>query len=105
MRRPMPGCGRRLTRPLESGCAFSRPTSLAGVFKARKPFRYLRKAWRMMTYGRWLKTQARAGRFHFLPLSEVEGKLGRAGFVAVEHQLGYARQAYLIRARKAGNAY
>jgi SAM-dependent methyltransferase len=57
--------------------------------------------WRMQRYGRWLKREARKGRFHFLPLGELLRKLHEAGFGRVEHRLSYARQAYLLRAWKA----
>jgi SAM-dependent methyltransferase len=75
--------------------------SLAGVFAARRPSRYLKKAWRMMRYGSWLKREARRGRFHFLPWPAIAAKLQDVGFVAIEHRLSYVYQAYVIRCRKA----
>lgn len=64
----------------------------AGTAKA------LRKGWRMMRYGAWLKREARVGRFHYLPHADVTAKLRAAGFTAVEHRVTYAGQAYLFRA-------
>ena len=74
--------------------------SLASVFRARRPARYLKDAWRMLRYGRWLKQEARRGRFHYLPAEVIRAKLKRAGFTAVEYRLTYAGQAYLFRCRK-----
>jgi SAM-dependent methyltransferase len=74
--------------------------SLKGFLGARRPVRYLTKSWRMMRYGSWLKREARRGRFHFLPITVVVGKLAGLGFTNIEHRLSYARQAYLIRCRK-----
>jgi SAM-dependent methyltransferase len=56
--------------------------------------------WRMQRYGRWLKQEARKGRFHFLPLEDLLGRLKSAGFEAFEWRLSYARQAYIIRATR-----
>ncbi len=79
--------------------------TLTGVFRARRPTRYLQKAWRMWRYGRWLKQEARRGRFHYLPCPVVVGKLAAAGFVAIEHQLSYSGLAYLLRCRKPAEVY
>jgi SAM-dependent methyltransferase len=76
--------------------------SLAATFTARKPLRYLKRAWRMMRYGGWLKREARTGRFHFLPWEAIAAKLSRAGFVGVEHRMSYVGQAYVVRCRNAG---
>jgi SAM-dependent methyltransferase len=73
--------------------------SLGGVFRARRPARYLKNAWRMLRYGRWLKQEARTGRFHYLPVQAIYEKLTAAGFTAIEHTLTYAGQAYLLRCR------
>jgi hypothetical protein len=75
--------------------------ALSGLGQARKPLRYVQKAWRMWSYGGWLKREARRGRFHYLPLPVIVEKLMRIGFQEIEHRLSYARQAYLIRCRKA----
>jgi ubiquinone/menaquinone biosynthesis C-methylase UbiE len=55
---------------------------------------------RMQTYGRWLKKEARRGRFHFFPIHEIEARLTAAGFTRIDHTLSYARQAYVVRAFK-----
>jgi SAM-dependent methyltransferase len=68
-----------------------------GFFVSRNPFAYIANAWRMWRYGGWLKTQARAGRFHYLPLEEVRAKLETTGFTRVEHRLSFAKQAYILR--------
>jgi SAM-dependent methyltransferase len=72
-------------------------TAFHGFFTARRPLRYARNAWRMLRYGAWLKQEARRGRFHYLPLTDVLDRLTAAGFVAVEHRLTFAGQAYLFR--------
>ncbi|HEY8506691.1 MAG TPA: methyltransferase domain-containing protein [Gemmataceae bacterium] len=74
--------------------------SLAGAFRSPRPLRYLKRAWRMLRYGAWLKRQARLGRFHYLPHEVVRAKLEAAGFAGVEHRLSYAGQAYIFRARR-----
>jgi SAM-dependent methyltransferase len=74
--------------------------SLGGVFSARQPLSYLKKALRMMSYGGWLKREARRGRFHYLPIDVIRRKLTASGFTGIEHRLSYAGQAYLIRCRK-----
>jgi len=63
--------------------------------------RLILNIWRMQRYGRWLKQEARKGRFHFLPLEDLLVRLKKAGFQGVESRLSYARQAYILRARKA----
>jgi ubiquinone/menaquinone biosynthesis C-methylase UbiE len=74
--------------------------SLAGVFVTRRPARYLGRSLRMMRYGRWLKREARTGRFHFLRDDIIRGKLLSAGFTDIEHRLTYAGQAYVFRCRR-----
>ncbi len=74
--------------------------SLPGVFRARRRLKFLQRAWRMLSYGRWLKREARRGRFHYLPLPVILTKLTRIGYVRIEHRLSYAGQAYLLRAWK-----
>jgi ubiquinone/menaquinone biosynthesis C-methylase UbiE len=75
-------------------------TGIPGFFISRNPVMYLLNAARMWSYGCWLKKQARAGRFHYLPFDTVEKKLKAAGFATVEHRLSFGGQAYLIRACK-----
>jgi SAM-dependent methyltransferase len=74
--------------------------SLPGIFRARRPARYLGRSLRMMRYGRWLKHEARMGRFHFLPAQVICDKLLSAGFTDIEHRLTYAGQAYVFRCRR-----
>jgi SAM-dependent methyltransferase len=73
---------------------------LHGFFSARRPLRYARNSWRMMNYGGWLKQEARRGRFHYLPAPVVHDKLIAAGFIAVEHRVSFAGQAFLFRCRR-----
>jgi hypothetical protein len=54
----------------------------------------------MWRYGYWLKSEARQGRFHYLPAEAVAQKLAAAGFTDIDHILSYAGQAYLFRCRK-----
>ena len=74
--------------------------SFWGAFDARRTVRYAERAFRMWRYGAWLKREARQGRFHYLPLPTVVGKLKDIGFVDIEHRMTFAGQAYLIRCRK-----
>ena len=76
--------------------------SLAAIVSGDRPLRRLKGAWRMIRYGRWLKVEARRGRFHYLPAAEVAAKLTAAGWTNVEHRLSYARQAYVFRATNPG---
>jgi SAM-dependent methyltransferase len=74
--------------------------SIWGAFEASRVVRYTERAFRMWRYGAWLKREARKGRFHYLPLATVVGKLTETGFTNIEHRLSFAGQAYLIRCRK-----
>ena len=65
-----------------------------------QPGRVLSNALKMQRYGRWLRGEARRGRFHFLPLKVVLARLGDVGFDGLSHRLTFARQAYLIVAHK-----
>jgi SAM-dependent methyltransferase len=62
--------------------------------------RVLVNAIKMQSYGKWLKREARRGRFHFFPMAEICARLERAGFRVTAQQLSYADQAYVIRAEK-----
>jgi ubiquinone/menaquinone biosynthesis C-methylase UbiE len=73
---------------------------LHAFFGAPRPLRFARDSLRMLRYGRWLKHEARRGRFHYLPIPVIVEKLGAAGFTAVEHRLSYAGQAYVVRCRR-----
>ena len=70
---------------------------LKGIFTSPEPLRFLKRSARMLRYGQWLKNQARIGRFHYLPVDTVAGKLRAAGFENIEHRLSYAGQAYIFR--------
>jgi SAM-dependent methyltransferase len=74
--------------------------SLRAALRSPRPLRHLKRSWRMLWYGRWLKREARAGRFHYLPAGAVTGKLVAAGFTSVAHRLSYCDQAYVFRAVK-----
>lgn len=74
--------------------------SVPGLFGCGHVLRTLKRGWRMLRYGRWLKREARAGRFHYLPAAEVSRRLTAAGFVSIAHRLSYCDQAYVFRAVK-----
>jgi ubiquinone/menaquinone biosynthesis C-methylase UbiE len=74
--------------------------SFAGLKTAKRPLHYLKKSWRMMKYGQWLKREARTGRFHYFPADQVEIKVRAAGFIEVEHRLSYSDQAFIFRCYK-----
>jgi SAM-dependent methyltransferase len=69
-----------------------------------RPLRTLLNALRMQRYGSWLKREARRGRFHFLPIGELEQRLAEAGYEDLHHQLSYADQAYVVRVCKPRSA-
>jgi len=74
--------------------------SLGAARKSAKPLKYLKKSWRMLRYGAWLKKEARKGRFHYLTADVITAKLAAAGFTQIEHRLSYVGQAYIFRSRK-----
>jgi len=74
--------------------------AVRGVLEADRPWRYLRRAWRLWSYGSWLTRESARGRFHYLPWESLEQKLMKQNFVETEHRISYAGQAYLIRAKK-----
>ena len=71
--------------------------SLGEIRRHGRPVQFAKKAWRMLQYGRWLKREARKGRFHYLPASTIIQKLKTAGFTAIEYRLSYADQAFIFR--------
>jgi len=75
-------------------------SSFFAAVQSERPLRYLKRSWRMIWYGRWLKREARTGRFHYLPAEVVTRKLTAAGFSSVAHRLSYCDQAYIFRAVK-----
>jgi len=74
--------------------------TLRGFWSMRKKGWMLLKLWRINRYGGWLKREARKGRFHYLPATEIAEKLEAAGFVNLECRLSFAQQAFLFRCRK-----
>ncbi len=74
--------------------------SLSGAFRARNPLRYLQKAWRIYSYGNWLKRESRRGRFHYLTVEQIRHKLEAIGFVAIESRTSFAGQAFVFRCHK-----
>src|SRR5262249_32829036 len=74
--------------------------SLRVTFRLSRPIRTLINALRMNRYGRWLCREARRGRFHYLPIEEIERRLKSVGFQQFRYRLSYADQAYLFTARK-----
>lgn len=75
--------------------------SLPGLLRQGSPSRTFKRSWRMLRYGRWLKREARTGRFHYFPADEVKRRLEAAGFTSIEHRMSYCNQAYVFRATKA----
>jgi hypothetical protein len=67
-------------------------------FTSRKPLKFFRNSMRMLLYGKWLKSEAARGRFHYLPREVIVEKLVQAGFVRIVHRRSFAEQAYLFRA-------
>ena len=74
--------------------------SLPSILQAAQPLRYLKNSWRLLRYGRWMKREARRGRFHYLSADAVADKLARAGFQGIDHRLSYAGQAYIFRCQR-----
>jgi ubiquinone/menaquinone biosynthesis C-methylase UbiE len=74
--------------------------SLRTAFRISKPGKSLLNGLRMQGYGHWLRQQARRGRFHFLPIEQIEARLRRVGFVGVKYRLSYAGQAYVVAVQK-----
>jgi ubiquinone/menaquinone biosynthesis C-methylase UbiE len=78
--------------------------SLRLAFRISKPAKTLLNALRMLAYGRWLQREARRGRFHYVPIGEIEDRLRQAGFADFHYCHSYAGQAYVIAASKAALA-
>jgi ubiquinone/menaquinone biosynthesis C-methylase UbiE len=74
--------------------------SLRRAPRLSKPGRTLLNIIKMQLVGRWLQREARRGRFHYLPLKEIERRLLRLGFDDIQACRSYAEQAYVIAARK-----
>ena len=73
---------------------------MGDMFRSGRPIQFLKRGWRMMKYGAWLKREARLGRFHYLSEDIVAAKLTAAGFERIEHRLSYSGQAFVFRAVK-----
>ncbi len=78
--------------------------SLKGGHKVSRAGRVLVNAFRMQFYGRWLKQEARRGRFHFYPINELVSRLERSVLSVTTHSVSYAGQAYVVQARRKVNA-
>lgn len=74
--------------------------SLRAAVQLSKPGRVLLNSLAMLRHGRWLRREARRGRFHYFPLEEIVRRLEKAGFAEVQTRLSYAGQAYLLRAMR-----
>ena len=74
--------------------------SVGGVFQTSRPLHFLKKSLRLMRYGRWLKLEARKGRFHYLTHQQISAKLQALGYQEISHRLSYVDQAYLFKAIK-----
>lgn len=74
--------------------------ALSGVKGNGKPLRYLKKAWRIYSYGNWLKRESKRGRFHYLPVEEIEKYLRMVGFGCIESKVSFAGQAFVFRCVK-----
>ncbi len=70
------------------------------LLRHEQPLRALKRGYRMLRYGHWLKREAQNGRFHYLPAAEVRRHLEARGFTHIEHRMSYADQAYIFRAKK-----
>lgn len=66
-----------------------------------KPLKALMNGLKMQMYGRWLQREAQRGRFHYLPIGEIEQRLRHSGFGGFRFCKSYAGQAYVIAAAKA----
>jgi ubiquinone/menaquinone biosynthesis C-methylase UbiE len=74
---------------------------LTGLWRAPRLTRFVKNSLRMWRYGSWLSREARRGRFHYFPVEEIVRRLEAAGLCDMEHRLSYARQAYVLRCRRA----
>ena len=78
--------------------------SLRLAFRISKPAKTLVNSLRMLSYGHWLQREARRGRFHYLPIGEIEHRLGQVGFGDFCFCHSYAGQAYVVAVSKAALA-
>lgn len=75
-------------------------SALSGAFQAKRPLHSLKRAWRIWSYGSWLKRESRRGRFHYLPSEVILQTLVRIGFVDIEQRTSFAGQAYIFNCRR-----
>lgn len=75
--------------------------SLKLAFRVSKPLKALISGMRMLGYGSWLRREARRGRFHYLPIEEIEKRLTGLGFGHFQHRMSFGDQAYVVRVGKA----
>jgi ubiquinone/menaquinone biosynthesis C-methylase UbiE len=73
--------------------------SMSGLW-CGNPARFFKRAWRIWSYGSWLKQESFHGRFHYLPAATICDKLRDAGFADIEHRDAFVKQAYLFRCRR-----
>jgi len=78
--------------------------SLKVAFRVSKPVKVFFNALKMQRCGRWLRREARRGRFHYFPIEEIAVRLQRAGFQDLQHRLSFAGQAYVVAVSKAAQA-
>lgn len=74
--------------------------SLKRMFRISKPLKTLANSMRMLGYGSWLRREARRGRFHYLPIEDIEKRLKGLGFGHFQHHLSFGDQAYVVRVGK-----
>ena len=86
----------------EPGMAENRLVRRTGLLHLAGAAGSLPQRHRMLRYGKWLKSEASRGRFHYLPRETIADKLARAGFVRIGHRHSFAGQAYLFRRVQSG---
>jgi ubiquinone/menaquinone biosynthesis C-methylase UbiE len=74
--------------------------SLRLALRVSKPGRVLLNSLKMLRTGRWLRREARRGRFHYLPIEVIAGRLQQVGFRDLNYRLSFAGQAYVVAVRK-----
>jgi ubiquinone/menaquinone biosynthesis C-methylase UbiE len=78
--------------------------SLTLAFRVSKPVRVLLNVLKMQHCGRWLRREAKRGRFHYFPIEEILARLQKVGFQDLHYRLSFAEQAYLVSVRKTAQA-
>ena len=72
--------------------------TLEDGFRSGRLARTLRGAWSLLRHGSRQKREARRGRYHFLPLTDLARRLHQAGFQRLRYRLSCAGQAYVVAA-------